>query len=160
QDPRHNQIEIGTSEKNYRRHFTVETSDDKTNWKPQLEADLIYFEAKGQQVNLRKFTYPAENRRRYVRVTVQPDPGRKHDKPVIEYVRVYQAVEDSGLYVTRPAELGGRVAARVQNTNGSAWPVNFGDQRVPVETLIVTAAEEDFDRPYQLKMVADDKSAP
>jgi hypothetical protein len=160
QDPRHNEIEIGTSGKDYRRHFIVETSDDKMDWKPQLEADLIYFEAGKQVVNQRKFAYPVENRRRFVRVTVQPDPSIKDDKPVMESVRVYQTVEDKGLYVTLPADLGARVPARVQNTNGSAWPITFGGKRVPVETLIVKAAEADFDRPYQLKSAAEDKAEP
>jgi hypothetical protein len=160
QDPRHNEIEIGASGKGFRRHFTVETSDDQLDWKPQLEGDLIYFEAGNQVVNLRKFTYPVENRRRFVRVTVQPDAGVKDDKPVIEYVRVYQSVEDKGLYVTLPADVGARVPARVQNTNGSAWPIAFGGKRVPVETLIVKAAETNFDRPFQLKSVAEDKAAP
>ena len=131
QDPRHNQIEIDTNGVNFRRHFTVETSDDKLNWKPQLDADLIDFRAGNQVVNLRKFTYPAENRRRFVRVTVQPDPGLKDDKPVIEFVRIYQSVEDEGLYVTLPADHGGRVPAHVLNTNGSAWPITFGGYRVP-----------------------------
>jgi hypothetical protein len=154
-EPRHNEIEIGTSGKDFRRHVSVETSDDRADWRSQLDADLIYFEARGEKVNLRKFTYTDENRRRYVRVTVHPDPGKKDDKPKIDYVKVFQSVDDKGLPERRTAEVGRREPGRVQGVNGSLWPITFGGKRVPVETLIVTVEDADFERQYQLEMAAE-----
>ena len=148
---RHNEIVVATSGTDYRRRVKVESGDDGKTWNDLLEADLIFFQAGKQVVDVRKFSYP-ENRRRYLRVTVHPDPGKKDDKPEIQGVTVREAVEEKGEDVTLPAQVGAREPTRIDGVAGSAWPITFNNRRVPVERLIVEVNEAVFDREYRLDM--------
>jgi hypothetical protein len=156
---RHNEIAVATSGADYRRRVKVESSDDRNTWKDLLDAELIFFQAGKQVVDVRKFSY-AENRRRYLRVTVHPDPGKKDDKPEIQGVTVREAVEEPGEDVTLPAQLGPREGTRLDGTSGSVWSITFNNQRVPVERLIVEANEPVFEREYRLEMKTEEQAEP
>jgi hypothetical protein len=155
---KHNQIEIITSGENFRRRVLVESSDDNSTWNPLLERDLIFFQAGAQTVDVHKFSYP-ENRRRYLRVTVHPDSGKKDDRPEIKTVTVSDSVVVKGEDVNLPVQLGNRQGMRQNGQYATAWDLDFG-KRVPVEKLNFEVQEEVFERPYRLEMPATDEAEP
>jgi hypothetical protein len=155
QPGRHNAIEITTSGENFRRRVKVESSDDNKEWNPLLERELLFFQAGTQVVDVRKFTYP-ESRRRYQRVTVRPDPGKKDDRPAILTVHVSETTEMKGENVRLPARVSYREPSRMDNGYSSSYRIDLG-KRVPVERLIVEAQENVFDRQYRLEKHTEDE---
>src|SRR5206468_9898697 len=116
----------------YRRRVKVEASDDGKEWSSLLDPDehqLIFFKADTQFVHVHQFSYP-DNRRRFLRVTVYPDPGKKDDRPAIKGVTVYESAEEKGEYVTLSAQLGEREETRVDGISGSVWTITSNGQRV------------------------------
>jgi len=151
QDVRHNAIQIRTSGSNFRRPVHVESSDDRTTWVEVLKADLLSFHVGGQSLEVYQFDYP-ENRRRYLRVQVWPDPALEKDRPRLEGVTVSQVVEVPGLEEPLPAHLGPREPVRTPGGPGSAWTIDFDNLTVPVNRVEVDAEDREFVRPFRLEM--------
>ncbi len=176
---RHNSIKVLTSGQNFRRKAMVEGSDDKTHWAPILgPVDLLSFQTDKQSLVQNTFGY-SENRHRYVRVTVSPDPANSDDRPQLNDVIVQQSVQAPGLDVRYRVEIGSRETVTTEQgpvgvpplggsaaaeppkggtPTASAWLLTFAGYQVPIDRLTLDAKESEFSRPYRLELVTGDNT--
>jgi hypothetical protein len=150
----HNEVEIRTAGDNFRRRAAVEGSTDQTDWRVLKEMDLVKFSTGAGNVDDYRLTYPA-SRFRYLRVRVQPDPAVDEDKQVqITEFAVRRSVEIPGEFVISPATVSEREPVRTRGRiPGSAWIIDLGGRNVPCQTLLVSIANAEFNREFDIEPV-------
>ena len=150
----HNEIEVATPGKEFRRPLRVEGSDDGKAWSTLLDkVYLIHFEDDGHVVDIRRFKY-TPSRFRYLRVHVSPYAAVPNDAPTIQSAAVLHEVREPGDYVTLPALVDLRQPVRGDDGQpASAWFIRFTDNNelAPCESLTLDVAENEFVRPYRLE---------
>jgi hypothetical protein len=148
--PEHNEIDVVTDGRDFRRRLHLEGSNDERTWAVLLDrAWLVRFEVGPQQVDVHHHTYPA-SRFRYLRVRVLPDRSLDDDRPALTAVGVFHTVGVPGEEVTLPAHPGPREAVPAPGGPGSAWTIEFGGNRVPCERLRFDVAGDEFVRPFEV----------
>ncbi len=154
----HNEITLQTTGHNFRRRVRLEGSDELPNWSalvsgsPQNPLELLDFAVEGQTLRRTSFQYPL-SRRRYVRVTVFPDPGIARDAPRIERATVSRSIVVPGVYTTAMAQIGPREFIRSRGHPASAWTLTLGPLGVPCSELQLDVADDGFSRPYRLEQM-------
>src|SRR5579871_682028 len=155
----HNEVEIATDGKDFRRRVLLEGSDTGTSqsWRSLLEkAYVVEYDVAPRPIVLRTLHYPV-SRYRYVRVHVFPDASNPGDTFKILKVTVRRTVQVPGRYLTLPAQLGPREAVRGDGGPASAWPIDFGGMTTLCERLSFDIADAQFVRPYRLEMANPDE---
>jgi hypothetical protein len=154
----HNEIDVTTSGRDFRRRLLLEGSNDDKNWSVLLDkVYLVSFDTQPRPVDVHRLAYPA-SRFRYLRVQVFPDRGLERDAPEITAVGIFRAIQVPGENVTLPANLGPREGVSAPGGWGSAWVITFGGDRVPVERLSLDVYDDEFTRPYQLEVIDEEDS--
>ena len=152
----HDEIDVVTGGRDFRRRVQIQGSDDGKDWGSLLDdAQVVRFPFNKMSVERHRLRYAA-SRFRYLRVRVLPDRSKASDKPQITSAEVYHTVDVPGEYVTRPAWVEPREAVPTYEGPGSAWIIELGAQAVPCEKLTVDVADEDFARPYALEKIEDE----
>ncbi len=152
----HNEIDVTTAGRDFRRRLLLEGSNDGTGWRVMLDkVYLLHFEIGAQVADVHRFPYPV-SRFRYLRVQVFPDRSVEADAPEITAAGVFHTVRVPGEDMTLPATLGAREAVRAPEGPGSAWMIDFGGDQVPVDHLRVDASDDEFTRPYQLEVLGEE----
>jgi hypothetical protein len=148
----HNEIDLATPGRDFRRRLRLEGSNDGKAWSAVLEnASVVHLEVGPQVVDVHRFTYPV-SRFRYLRVQVFPDRSLEADTPSVTSVGVFRTTQVAGEEVTLPGRLGPREAVPAPGGPGSAWMIDFGGELAPVERLEFDVGDEEFVRPYQLQL--------
>ena len=157
----HNEIEVGTPGKEFRRSLKVEGSDDGKSWSTVLDkVYLIHFEDGGQVVDIRRFTY-TPSRFRYVRVHVSPYVAARQRRTGDPVGGGLPRGPRAGRLSTRPAIVEPRQPVRGEDgMPASAWFIRFGDngELAPCESLTLEVAETEFVRPYRLEIYNPEES--
>jgi hypothetical protein len=150
----YNEIDVGTTPaKEFRRRLQVDGGDDGKTWSNVLNQTLAHFEADGQTLNVRRFTFDRPSRFRYLRVRVHPAAGSTDDKPTFTGVTVFHEVHDPGDYRTQAAVLEPRQPVPADSGPGSAWFIHFGNYELaPCEQLELDVSDEEFVRPYRIEI--------
>jgi hypothetical protein len=154
----YNEIEVATPGREFRRRLRVEAGNDGKTWSTVLDRELARFEADGQTLDVRRFTFPP-SRFRYLRVRVSPYEGVKDDAPAINAVTVFHEVHVPGDYRTLPAILEPRQPVPADGGPGSAWFIRFGDNNelAPCELLTLAVDGNEFVRAYRLEVANPDE---
>jgi hypothetical protein len=150
----HNEVEIRTAGDNFRRRATVEGSTDQTDWRELAHHDLVKFDTPSGKIDDYRLTYPA-SRFRYLRIRVAPDPAVDKDQAVqIAEVIVRRSVVLPGEFVVGEAKVGEREPVRTRGRiPGSAWIIDLGGRNVPCQTLLVSIANAEFNREFDVEPV-------
>jgi hypothetical protein len=152
----HNEIDVTTGGRDFRRRLVLEGSNDEKSWNHLLDkVYLMHFDVGPRVADVHAFTYPV-SRFRYLRVHVFPDRSLEADAPEITSVGVFRSVRVRGEDVTLPANLSPREPVRAADGPGSAWTIEFGGNQVPVSRLDVDVADDEFTRPFQLEEVGEE----
>lgn len=148
----HNEVEIRTAGDNFRRRATVEGSSDQADWRELASRDLVKFDTPSGNLDDHRLTYPA-SRFRYLRIRVAPDPAVDKDQAVqITEAVVRRSVELPGEFVIGEAQLGEREPVRTRGRiPGSAWIIDLGGRNVPCQTLLVSIANAEFNREFDIE---------
>lgn len=162
----HNEVEVVTPGREFRRRAVLEGSDDGEQWKELAEQFLIRYEVEelwledkpapetpepGTRVaEDRWLSYPP-SRFRYLRVRVFQDPLA--DTKPVEPVRVAvrKTVAIPGERRTDTAQLGSREPSREDGAAASAWMLDLGGGNVPVSRLTVQIGNPEFVRDYRIE---------
>jgi hypothetical protein len=154
----HNEVAIETAGNNFRRLVDVQGSPDGSQWFTLVsEANLFRFTAGGRTVEQMAVDYPV-SRYRYLRVRLSRDPQVERAAPVITNLRVRRSIQAKGEKVQFAGRLELREADRVEARPASVWQIDLG-ARIPFEQIVLTVAEEEFARSFQLYAV-DNPQAP
>ncbi|HYV35315.1 MAG TPA: hypothetical protein VE988_06400 [Gemmataceae bacterium] len=151
----HNEIEIVTAGKNYRRKVEI-LGDNKASFdsgRQLLDKDkyLVHFELEGTVVDIRKLRYET-NKVRFLKVRVYADTGSGEPMPKIDKVTVRYAEAIKGEDVTWPATLEDREPVKTDAGPGSAWYIQLGPDPVPCERLSFTVNGVPVERPFRLEV--------
>jgi hypothetical protein len=146
----HNEVEVQTAGTNYRRAVVLEGSDDEERWSRLAAQNLLHFQRGKEEFRERTVSY-SPSRFRYLRITLQPDPVVDRDPVEIGAVTVRRRVDVPGEFVTRPAPLGPREAARGDGGWGSSWIIDLGGKSIPCDRLYVQIQEPEFVRDYRIE---------
>jgi hypothetical protein len=146
----HNEVQIETPGSGFRRRVLLEGSQDGEQWSVLADENLLNFGQGKDKFIEERISYPP-CRLRYLRITLHRDPQVDRQRVPIEKVVVRRRVEVPGEYVTRDVTFGEREGVRTQSGPGSAWFVDLGGQRNPVERLHVDIADAEFARDYYIE---------
>lgn len=150
----HNEVEIETEGRNFRRRVDLEGSDSGKEWRTLSTGDVILnFESQNRAVESNRVSYPV-SRYRYLRVRVFADELTSKQAPVISAVRVLMALREKGQLSSWNVSVPSYQLLRNQGTAASAWPIDLG-ARVPVDRLTLETGEDSFSRPFQIEAVDD-----
>lgn len=149
--PPHNEIELSTPGKRFRRPVQVEGSADNNEWRVLIErAYLIRFDHGKDSLDVRRLSYP-DSRFRYLRVRVFPDPEVDREPVELVDVKAFRTVDVPGETFSVPATLGAREDVKGDGGPGSAWILDLGATNVPCETLRVQVGDAEFVRNYRVE---------
>ena len=150
--PGHNEIEIETTGRDFRRKVEVLGADSDKFAKPQqlLEANafVLRFDLEGRIVEKRRFGYDFKQFR-FLKVRVHADPGEQ-ETPKITRVTVRRSIVQTGEYAEQHAQLEERQATRGQGGPASAWYIRLLN-RMPVEKLVLEMHGEPGQRPLEVQ---------
>ena len=150
----HNEIEIETAGKNFRRRVDLEGSDAGKEWRTLKTGALIFsMESQNRFVGSNRVSYPT-SRFRYFRARVFADELTDSSAPVVIGVKVVMAVRAKGELTTWGVSLPSYQLLRNQGAPASAWTIDLG-ARVPCDRLAIEVNDESFSRPFQLEAVDD-----
>ena len=150
----HNEIEIDTEGKNFRRRVDLEGSDSGTEWRTLKTGDVVFrFESENKSVGSNRVSYPT-SRFRYLRARVFADELSDRGTPVVTGVRVVRAIRVQGELTTWGVAVPPYQLLRNQGAPASAWAIDLG-AKVPCDRLEIEMNDESFSRPFQLEAVDD-----
>jgi hypothetical protein len=150
----HNEVEIETEGRNFRRRVDLEGSDSGKEWRTLSTGDVIFnFESQNRAVESNRVSYPA-SRYRYLRVRVFADELTSRQAPVITGANVTMALREKGELTSWTAVVPSYQLLRNQGAPASAWPIDLG-ARVPVDRLALAIDDPSFSRPFQIEVVDD-----
>ncbi len=149
--PEHNEVEIATDGRQFRRGARIDASADDSEWRVLVEsANLLRFEHDGKLLEVRRLSY-SPSRHRYLRVRVRPDPEVDKTPLELSSVKAYRSVDVAGEEFTVPLKLGAREAVMGDGGPGSAWILELPASAVPCEKLAVHVADSEFVRNYRVE---------
>lgn len=146
----HNEVEVKTPGKNFRRRVLLEGSDDGDAWNKLSNEDLIHFEAGSEKLIDEAVSY-APSRYRYLRITVNQDRQVDDDPVKIGKVTVRRRVKMPGEIEPRTVPFGEREPVRADGAPGSAWIIDLGGDAVPCDRIMVEIADAEFHRNYRIE---------
>ncbi len=150
----HNEVEIETEGRNFRRRVDLEGSDSGKEWKTLSTGDVIFnFESQNRAVESNRVSYPT-SRYRYLRVRVFADELTSKQAPVITGANVTMVLREKGELTNWTAVVQSYQLLRNQGAPASAWPIDLG-ARVPVDRLALAIDDASFSRPFQIEVVDD-----
>jgi len=153
----HNEVEILTDRRGFRRRVIIEGSDDRQTWNEIDVEYLMNFPHDGGTFSHTLVNYPP-SRFRYLRVTVHPDPVEDRSRDwQIESVTVRHRVEVPGQQVTRRVDHGAREPVRTPRGAGSQWLIALGGTSVPCRELVVQIDSTDFVRDWRVESAGSDR---
>lgn len=153
----HNEVEIQTIGKNFRRRVEVEGSDSGREWRMlETRGVLLNFEAQNRAVESSRVTYPT-SRYRYLRVRVLRDEVTDDKAPEISGVKVLMAVRAMGELTTWGVYVPPYQLLRNQGAHASVWTIDLG-ARVPCDRLTLEIEDPSFSRPFQIEAVDDSQN--
>ncbi len=154
----HNEIEVDSAGKNFRRRVAVLGSDDGQSWATLVEdAFILRFASGGSEVEVQRVSYP-DSRFRYLRIALEADPASTRTAPAVRAVRVRQTLNADGEEQDYFLQSVVREATRDQGRPASAYRIDLNG-RAPLHALRFTTAEADFSRPFRLESTAGEHSA-
>ncbi|HZZ80158.1 MAG TPA: hypothetical protein VFE62_16710 [Gemmataceae bacterium] len=152
--PGHNEIEIHTSGRDFRRRVEVLGSDNKAFDDPQMlvppKTYVALFDIEGKPVELDRFHYDLKQFR-FLRVRVFADAGTQEEIPKITSVIVRRSVATPGEFAIEPAMLGPLEQVRGDGGPGSAWMIDF-PARMPCEKLTFDVDSPPSGRPIRVQI--------
>jgi hypothetical protein len=170
--PGHNEIEIHTSGRNFRRRVEVVGADTDAFKDPQMLLDkktyVVHYDVEGKTVQLNRFRYDFKQFR-HLRVRVFADATVDEEIPRITNIIVRRSIVIPGEFVTEPANLGMQEQVRGDGGPGSAWMIEFPDwmpgadkkpladktplaEKRPWEKLTFEVDGPPSDRPFRLQI--------
>ena len=153
----HNEVEIQTVGKNFRRQVEVEGSDSGKEWRTLNTRGVLFsFESENKAVESSRVTYPT-SRYRYLRVRVLRDELTDDKAPEITGVKVLMAVHEKGELSTWGVPVPSYQLLRNQGAHASLWTIDLG-ARVPCDRLTLEIADASFSRPFQIESVDDSQN--
>ena len=152
----HNELEIQTAGRNFRRRVTVEGSDTGKDWKTlQSDALIFGFESQNKTVDSNRVSYPT-SRYRFLRLRVFSDELVDDAPPIISNVSAVRVQRDAGELttwgVTKTSYL-----LRYEGAPSSAWKIDLGFY-VPCDRLILDIEAASFSRPFDLEAIDDEQN--
>ncbi len=154
----HNEVEIQTTGKNFRRRVEVEGSDSGKEWRTlETSGVLLSFEAQNRAVESNRVSYPT-SRYRYLRVRVLRDELTDDKAPEITGVKVLMSVRAQGELTTWDVYVPSYQLLRNQGAHASVWTIDLG-ARVPCDRLRLEIDDPSFSRPFQIEAVDDPQNA-
>jgi hypothetical protein len=150
----HNEIEVDTIGRNFRRRVEIEGSDTGSEWRTLTSTGVIFrFESQNKSVDSKRIDYPT-SRYRFLRVRVFPDELTDDKPPFVNYVKVMMALREKGELANWGVPVPSYQLLRNQGAPASAWTIDLGGF-VPCDRLTLEVADESFSRPFQLEVVDD-----
>lgn len=146
----HNEVEIQTPGKNFRRRVVLEGSDDDNTWSQLTEREVVRFPVEPEPFVVKTLTY-TPSRHRYLRMTVDRDPQHDAEAIAIGPVIVRRRVKLPGELDVRRVPFGDREATRAEGGPGSRWIIDLQGRDVPVDRLLVTVGDDEFARNYVIE---------
>jgi hypothetical protein len=154
----HNQVEIDTSGRNFRRRVVVEGSDTSKEWRTLKSGEVIFgFEAQNRTAESNRISYPT-SRYRYLRVRVVADELTDQEAPIITGVKVMMAIRVKGEQTTWETTVPSYQLLRNQGAPAATWTIDLGG-RVPCDRIILEVNDQSFSRPFQLEAVDDPQNS-
>jgi hypothetical protein len=156
----YDQLSVDVQGAVYVRALNADGSNDNKNWSKVLDnAHVVRLREDDKWIEHRRFQFPP-TRFRYLRVRLRPDTTLADDAPTLDSVAVFHTVRVPGEDVTHVADLERREPVRLNGEPGSAWIVDLGEAKVPVERLTLHVADADFSRRFQLEAQFDEIFVP
>ena len=153
----HNQVQVQTAGKDFRRRVVVEGSDSSSQWRTLNSDGVVFsFQAGGNGVESNVISYPT-SRYRYVRVRVSRDELSDDTPPDITGVSVKMSVHSEGRLTTWDLLVPSYELNRNQGAYSASWNLDLGS-RVPCDRLTLNIADESFYRPFEVEVVDDPQS--
>jgi hypothetical protein len=150
----HNEVEIETEGRNFRRRVDLEGSDFGKDWRTLKTGDVILnFESQTSTVESNRVSYPT-SRYRYLRVRVFADELTSKQAPVVSGVKVLMALHEKGELTKWTAAVSPYQLLRNQGAPASSWSIDLG-ARVPIDRLMIDVDDASFSRPFQVEVVDD-----
>lgn len=151
----HNEVQIVTTGKAFRRAVEVDGSDDGQRWRRLVNGNLLRFTVGDQKMDVESVTYP-ESRFRYVRIRVQPDPNPNNsedekDEFSIKEAKVLRTVDLPGERSQWDTVVETREPTRIFGAPGSSWIIDLQGLNVPCDRIDVEVADNEFAREVQLQ---------
>jgi len=146
----HNEVEIQTPGRNFRRRVLLEGSDDGEAWSKLAQRDLVHFPS-GEKAFIDKTLSYTPSRYRYLRMTLSRDPQNDTEAIEIGTVIVRRRVKIPGELDVRAVAVSERKPVRAEGGPGSSWVIDLQGKDVPVDRLLVTVADEAFVRNYSIE---------
>ena len=150
QPDEHNNVEVVTAGSNFRRHAKLEGSADNVTWRTVAEADLLNFSTRTDLLLQQRIIY-SPSRFRYLRIHVNADPTIDNKPVEITKATVFHNVQEPGELLTLDTVLGPREPVKADAGNGSAWTAELGARNVPVASVEVQIADDQFARDYAIE---------
>ncbi len=147
---KHNEIEVETPGLNYRRHVVV-LGSDSADFKDSLklvDGHVLAYAIEGRLVAIRRLHYTPKSYR-FLQVRVYADGDEA--PPKVDRITVRHTVAVPGKEVTLEASLEPRQPVRGDGGPGSAWFINLGFDRVPVQQLTFDSDQAGVERPFRLE---------
>lgn len=159
--PGYNEIEIGTTGRNFRRKVEVFGDDADKFAKPKSLLGkgkyLVHYDVDGKVVDIHRFRFDYMQYR-YLQVRVHADDFTVDEEiPEITSVTVRRRIEIPGESVTEPATLNSMGFTRGDGGPATAWMILLPD-RMPCEKLTFDVFGAASERPMRLE-IADEKQA-
>jgi hypothetical protein len=152
--PGHNEIEIFTTGRNYRRRVEVfgDNSDKFDDPRPFFDKKtyVVLYDVDNRTVDLHRFRYDFKQFR-FVLVRVHADATVDEEIPKITNVMVRRSIIEPGEFVTEDADLGPYEATRGDGGPASAWTINLPD-KMPCQKLTFAVAGTASERPFRLQI--------
>ena len=153
----HNELEIQTTGRNFRRRVNIEGGDTGKDWKTlQSEALIFGFESQNKTVQSNRVSYPT-SRYRFLRVRVFSDELADDEPPVIRSVSAVKVQRASGELTTWNVNIPSYQLLRYEGAPSSSWNIDLGFY-VPCDRLILDVGADSFSRPYHLEAVDDEQN--
>jgi hypothetical protein len=150
----HNEVEIGTTGRNFRRRVDLEGSDSGKDWRMLNSGSVIFnFESRNKVVEANRVSYQA-SRYRYLRVRVFADELTDQQSPDITGLKVIMAVRQKGEMTTWNVAVPSYQLLRNQGVPASAWNIDLGF-RVPCYQLTLQVEDQSFSRPFYIEAIDD-----
>jgi hypothetical protein len=150
----HNEIEIETSGRNFRRQVGIDGSDDGRSWRVlEDEGKIFRFESNNNQVESNRVGYPV-SRYRFLRARVSADSIVDNVAPSITGVAVIMSVRDKGESSSWSVTVPYPEPVRSSQGPATSWRIDLG-QTVPCDRLILQIRDSSFSRYFTVEQVDD-----
>jgi hypothetical protein len=150
----HNEVEIESAGRNFRRQVELDGSDDGRSWRVlKTDGKIFRFESNNNRVESTRVDYPV-SRYRYLRARVSADSTVDKDAPEITSIAVMMSVRDKGESVSWSITVPSPDLVRSSGGPGTQWKIDFG-QQVPCNRLILETSDASFSRYFTVEQADD-----